>query len=161
MSVKQILNIGESRQVKNVQESGRILRRVVDSNRTKSVHDLRQELGGKLETLDFINEDQQNTLKLILGEALTNACCYTLDQRPIEIAWESSPSDLQLRITNSNRNHKSQLVALPEDCLSEHGRGIVLIEELAKCLVGEAGLHTGCSLCSSFNRTVFRINIGF
>ncbi|MCL5410460.1 MAG: ATP-binding protein [Patescibacteria group bacterium] len=160
MSVQQILNIGElPKRVKDVQESGSICRKVAEDNRNRSAHDLRHEVGGKLQTLDFLGEAQQSDVELIVGEAVTNACCNTPDRRPIKIAWENSPSDLHLSITNSNYNCVDRKVALPEDCLSEHGRGLVIIEELVNHL-SETGLRTGCSLRNCSNRTVFRISVG-
>lgn len=143
-------------------ENGWIRRKVAEDSdsRSRSVHELREELNGKIRTLDFLDEEQQSDLRLIVGEALTNACRHASKRCTVKVTWESTPYEISLSIVNPSNYGVQRAIALPEDCLAENGRGQVIISELVKRLAIKDNLHVRYRYRCFFGRTIFQVNIG-
>ncbi|KKQ18672.1 MAG: hypothetical protein US31_C0002G0017 [Berkelbacteria bacterium GW2011_GWA1_36_9] len=162
MSVQNILDIGSSYKFKEegINERGQIKRWIADDDKSEIAHHLRHEVGAAFESVDFLEPDQQSFLAIVLGEALTNACKCLSDQHSVDITWEKSLSNIQLRIANpSDRCYQGQ-ISLPDDCFANNGRGLAVIEALMKDIDNKDGIHASCSLCYYRGRMVFQIAIG-
>ncbi|MFA6492819.1 MAG: ATP-binding protein [Patescibacteria group bacterium] len=145
---------------KDAQENGCIKRKVAGETRTKSAHEMRRVLGEKVETLDFLNQDQQEEVKLVVGEVLTNAFCYSPEQSDVEVVWVGTDSKLLLVITNSNGKCAMKETSLPEDCMAEHGRGRFIVDSLVKELDSNDKICANCSYGHHRGRTIFQMAIG-
>lgn len=89
-----------------------------------------------------LNLDQKNVIRLILGEAVTNACVHSPPGGKITIQPTFSEQGVKLQISNPCEHFDCSRL---EGDLPDHGRGLGMIENLVERLCS-----TGLSAKSSY-----------